>query len=1102
MIKHTYRGYCNILIVLGIVFYPSISNYLWSKPMLEFNQDPVSVEYLKAGNEYLAGDYAEAIIYYQQVIEKSRSANKKILLAHSYIGMARCYRKLGNIKEAIRYIENAEEICRLSGHTSFELEAAILVNRALIYTDMGDYERSVKTLHKSYGPVKQSIFKDSIFALICNAMGRNFAVQGILDSALNCYSRAIEFKTKGSEKPDHELAVYFKNLSAIYSRMGNFQEAMINIKKSLQIFHALDQAGILNMASSYNTLANIHYKQGMYETAMKYYDSAEMIYSARAGKDYFKLYDVYEGKANIYYVKADFPGAVEYYEKSIRALMSVDTISISRLSRSKYMLGLIYIRQDDISQALRCFGECIQLNREYNPFMLASSYHAYAKCLEKEEKPLQANQYYRLAIENRIKFYGKNHPALAYDYLNYGIFLNGRGDSVTGIGFLEKAEKIYLESYGTKHPATSEIFTRMASFYRNQKDLCKALDYYQKAIIAATGNFKSNDIYENPSPEDVDFETKLLSTLKGKGETLFEHYKTSKKVDTAALNLSMQTLQLATTILHDIRTKSYNEETERLLAVNEKKVFVKGMEVALELYELTGDVTCYEAALSFASGSKSSILFASINEASAKIEGNVPESYRTQLKQLNQKISSYQKLIFDEIQYITPDSIKLNTWKDELFEYRTEYKKLIKEIEKKYPEYYALKFAVPELDFNDLRKRINRNEVLIEYVVHEDMLYSFLISKELFRHKIINLDTLFKQNIETILFLLYEKHPFEQSMEDMKLFGRAASYLYNILISPFNTLIENKDLIIIPDGRLTYLPFEILVSGKKKDLYYYHDLEYLIKQHAVSYLYSTSLIKKSLKGVFNKLSISAFFPKYDSQQEFEDPGNDMTKDNKLKDLPFTGAEREYIERMGSNNIFSAEHATKARFISELDNPNILHLSMHGIVDSLNPLYSKFVFTETDDSLRDHFLHTYEIYNLQTNSILSVMNVCNAGYGLYLSGEGIISLTRAFFYAGCRCLVSSLWSVNDESGSRVIIEFYKHLIDGNNVSRSMQLAKTDYLKNADAFHSHPHFWASYQVIGDSSIVFHNWRRIIIYTSILIIILAVTVGFYLMKRRQKR
>ncbi len=64
--------------------------------------------------------------------------------------------------------------------------------------------------------------------------------------------------------------------------------------------------------------------------------------------------------------------------------------------------------------------------------------------------------------------------------------------------------------------------------------------------------------------------------------------------------------------------------------------------------------------------------------------------------------------------------------------------------------------------------------------------------------------------------------------------------------------------------------------------------------------------------------------------------------------------------------------------------------------------------------------------------LAVLSACETGYGKLEWGEGIMSLARAFAYAGCPSIVMSHWLVDDKASAQLMDHFYRYLSEGASV----------------------------------------------------------------------
>jgi CHAT domain-containing protein len=191
------------------------------------------------------------------------------------------------------------------------------------------------------------------------------------------------------------------------------------------------------------------------------------------------------------------------------------------------------------------------------------------------------------------------------------------------------------------------------------------------------------------------------------------------------------------------------------------------------------------------------------------------------------------------------------------------------------------------------------------------------------------------------------------------------------------------------------------------------------------------------------------------------------------DLPAARAEVNALSKQFIGRFLLGTEATEALFKSEAGEYAIIHLAMHGLMNTQYPILSSLAFSENSDSFEDNFLQAYEISQLKLNAQLVVLSACETGYGKFLQGEGVISLARSFMYAGVPSLVVSLWQVNDISTSTIMRLFYKNLAKGMDKAAALQQAKLEYIGGGtgDAISpisaaAHPAFWAAFVQLGDS------------------------------------
>jgi len=361
------------------------------------------------------------------------------------------------------------------------------------------------------------------------------------------------------------------------------------------------------------------------------------------------------------------------------------------------------------------------------------------------------------------------------------------------------------------------------------------------------------------------------------------------------------------------------------------------------------------------------------------------------------------------------------------------------------------------------------NTLFLEYIVGDSSSCLWVITKS--QHQIFRLPAgkKLKDEIEALRFALLD--PKQGASE---FFANAASSLYEELIKPAEPyLTKNSRLIIIPDGVLNYLPFEVLLtdnnSGTIKDSY--AGLPFLVRKYPISYGQSASIMKSLLSMQAGAEKIKPAERKLIAFGDpvYESPASVTLSGVKLRRLEYSGEEVNKIAslfKQGNSEIYLREEATEENVKKEgnLARFHYLHFASHGYIDEIKPDLSSLVLTKNENSTEDGLLQSNEIFSLKLKTDLVVLSACQTGLGKLVRGEGIIGLTRAFMYAGTPSVLVSLWSVSDSSTSTLMEEFYRNLIKS-------RLYKTDALRKAQLTlmsnekSAHPFYWAPFVLVGD-------------------------------------
>ncbi len=300
-----------------------------------------------------------------------------------------------------------------------------------------------------------------------------------------------------------------------------------------------------------------------------------------------------------------------------------------------------------------------------------------------------------------------------------------------------------------------------------------------------------------------------------------------------------------------------------------------------------------------------------------------------------------------------------------------------------------------------------------------------------------------------------------------------ATELYRDLVAPVSNQLK-KELIIIPDDVLGLFPFEALLVSQPPKATRFQSHEYLIKTHTIHYNYSASLLPE-LKTAGITVSIPhpflGFAPFVGTEGKTSTRSVEMEKlPTSFEPLPHSEAEVLAIQQLLGGAVYIGEEAIEALYYQLGNQCEILHFSTHGSANDSLGKYSYLAFYPIDDEVENEFLFVSDIYGNKISAKLVVLSACEAGIGELLQGEGMISLSRAFFYAGAKSVVTSLWKVDDEKSKNLIVQFYKNLHQGMPKHKALRQAKLWLIEKGTHADAHPYFWAGFVPLGVMSALY--------------------------------
>ncbi len=898
---------------------------------------------------------------------------------------------------------------------------------------------------------------------------------------------------------------YYNNLGREYSFNGNYDSAEYYLKKSLNIKQKYFPHELKKVARAFNNLGAIYYRLWKYENALEIYNKAEDLFIKDAAKFETEIGILEINKGLISLNIGDYQKAKFHFEMALKYLDKTnDTIADYSKTYLLNGFGTLYLRLKDYNNAADYYRECITLSEKINPEILPVAYENLA--LVYKEIPGYVDKsyfYYKLVINYYKKNKSPTFFQLAIVYNDYAALLTSFGLYKDALKYSYESIKIYEKNYGHLHSEASDAYLTLGNIYLKVENFDSTFFYYQKSIASLVKGYKVSDIYSNPDVSKSISKIYLLKVLKQRASAFQLFY--SKTKNNKDLDAALNNYNLAVKLIEQLRLEYQDQNSKLYLSEIENITYDDAEHLAIKLWDITKESKYKEKAFEIAERSKSALLLSAIRDAGAKGFGGIPPELLKKENELTRDIAFYREQIYEESRKESPDSAKLDMWEKLIFNLTNQNEKLTGTFEKEYPKYFALKYNTSVTNIKEINAKLPKDCSLIEYMVSDSFLYIFLIQHNESKIFIKKTDSTFFHSLTMLLKKITKVDPTNHNFRDYMDYYSSATILYDYLIAPIKPRINSNHLIIIPDDILSFVPFEILIppgdSGEIQEPDY-RNLDYLIKDYAISYAYSSTMLFenqwKIKKSAVN--SLLAFAPVYHGSDRLSMRGNPRSSYRKdLAPIPGATEEVNQIIRLIHGKAFINESATEKNFKQNAPDYDILHLAMHTVIDNQNPMFSKLVFALSNDSTEDGLLNTYEIFNMSLHARMAVLSSCGSGEGILMKGEGVVSLARGFAYAGCPSLLMTLWEVEDRAGTDLMVDFYKKLRKGYSKDVALQKAKLDFLTKSDQLQAHPFYWSSYICIGDQSAIFSPTKKYFIVAGSILFLSMIGLFIFRYKKR---
>lgn len=474
----------------------------------------------------------------------------------------------------------------------------------------------------------------------------------------------------------------------------------------------------------------------------------------------------------------------------------------------------------------------------------------------------------------------------------------------------------------------------------------------------------------------------------------------------------------------------------------------------------SGEMQDEEQAFAVAESAKAMALLEALFSSRLEVDRTLPPDLLERKNALSRRISEQQK----ELMTIKGDKDK--SLLDELRQTEHEFERLIAEIKTREPRYSAAFFPQP-LTVKQTQELLDSGTAILEFAVLRGVIIGFVVTRDQFR--------LFEVPVTPVGLDSRIQNYVDLLGRDDEGWKAVSVRLEKELIAPARGLMDGKirNLVIVPDGTMNYLPFETLVVEQTD--------RFLIEDFAVSYAPSATVyaqLRSEEVTATNEVSaLIVASPKLPRELLAISPISERSNETMRTLLEFENLQLSSLPGgieealaiagiIGERTTVLSESKASEQVLKSTDllTYNILHFATHGLVSLEAPERSSLLLTtEGENDGEDGLLQAREVYQLKISSSLVTLSACQTARGQILQGEGVRSLAQAFIYAGSRSVVASLWDVEDKMAVKFMSAFYANLRLGQSKSEGLRNAKLDMIETNRGVS--PKSWSAFILVGD-------------------------------------
>ena len=917
-----------------------------------------------------------------------------------------------------------------------------------------------------------------------------------LQQALKKFEDALQLWRKSGDRKGEAYTLSY--IGKVYNALGEKRKALDYYNQTLPLLREIKDAR--NEGVTLNNIGLIYDALGEKQRALEFYNRA--LPFLRAARDLSTEAITLVNLGLVEDALGEKQRAINHYRQAlaIRRTITDPATKIVDLTTEAVALnnlGLLYHSLGEQQKALDYFSQALPILRTLGDA------HTEAITLNNigfvydslDEKQIALSQYDKALVVLRAVG-DRFTEALTLE--NIGLVQHSLGGFEKALDYFKQALEIQ-QAIGDR-PREAATLSYTGRTYDALKQTDKALDYYNRSLQLSRA-------VEDKSVEAATL--RLLALVEARRGQLAE---------------ARAKMEAALSIVESLRTRITGQELRASYFSTVQEQFETYISLLMRMHREQPTKGYDALALQASERARARSMIEMLAEAHADIRQGVAPALLARERDLQQKLTTMaerQTRLLTEhpetrLANDSPVAQQLAALKGELAKALTEYQQVEAEIRTASPRYAALMQPAP-LSLTEIQAQtLDGDSLLLEYSLGDEKSYLWAVTPDSMKSYELPSRAEIEDAARQVLGLLTARNQqvkFETAAEKQqrveradKDYAQAATRLSRMLLEPVASELGQKRLLIVGDGALNYLPFAALPVANASASEKYQPL---IVDHEIVTLPSAStlgVLRRELMGrkaaaktlaviadpVFDKTDArvrasrneknpaTRGFDRERGANLFQDAGvakspaqsGAQEETARIQRLPFTRLEADEILALVPASQskkaldFDASRATATS--AELGSYRYVHFATHGILNSEYPELSGIVLSLVgrDGAEQDGFLWAHEVFNLRLPVEMVVLSGCRTGLGKKIKGEGLVSLTRGFMYAGAARVVVSLWGISDEASAELMTQLYKRMLGKEHLSPAAALRAAQLAVWKEQRWQAPYYWAAFVLQGET------------------------------------